>query len=113
MEFMQLRDAIKLIETPVDGKAPRFSVRFITYDEQRGTGGEVLKFDEVTLVGVKDAPRFQIPDEFRRQQPMRISLSRGPNHRANKTKNVRLKNGQVRKIHLRFITHINGIQIIQ
>lgn len=101
------------METPVDGMPLRFDLRCISYDDKRGIGGEELEFKNVTLTDVKLAPKVgNVPDEFKRQQPAMISLNRNPQHRENKTKNLRLANGQIRKIHIRFITHFNGQKIL-
>jgi hypothetical protein len=112
MEFIQLRDALTLMETPVDGLARKFSLNVITYDDQRGTGGELLSFTECTLLGVKTEYTNTIPEEYRREQPALALMSKDPHHRVHKTRNIRLKNGQVRKIHIRFITHFDGKQIL-
>ena len=101
------------METPVDGMPRKFDLTCISFDAQRGTGGEVLNFKNVTLTDVKLAPRVgSVPDEFKREQPVMVSLNRNPHHRENKTKNLRLANGQIRKVHIRFITHYNGFKIL-
>ena len=112
MEFIQLRDVLTLMETPVDGLARKFSLKVITYDDQRGTGGELMEFKECTLLGVKNEYKNSIPEEFRREQPALLLMTKDPHHRIHKTRNIRLKNGQVRKIHIRFITHFDGKQIL-
>ncbi len=100
------------METAVDGMPCRFSVTAISYDEQRGTGGEILEYKNVCLNDAKINFKHVVPVEYRREQPIRITQNRNPHHRENKTKNVRLANGQIRKIHLRFITHFNGVNVI-
>jgi hypothetical protein len=112
VEFILLRDALKEMETAVDGMPCRFSVTAISYDEQRGTGGEILEYKNVCLNDAKINFKHVVPVEYRREQPIRITQNRNPHHRENKTKNVRLANGQIRKIHLRFITHFNGVNVI-
>jgi hypothetical protein len=112
VEFILLRDALKEMETAVDGMPCRFSVTAISYDEQRGTGGEILEYKDVCLNDAKIQFKHAVPVEHRREQPIRVTEVRNPHHRENKTKNLRLANGQIRKIHLRFITHFNGVNVI-
>jgi hypothetical protein len=113
VEFILLRDALKEMETAVDGYPRRFSVTAISWDEQRGTGGEILEFKDTCLNDAKiTAFKSSIPEEHRRVADVRVSQNRNPHHRENKTKNLRLANGQIRKIHLRFITHYNGVNVI-
>lgn len=112
MDYILLRDALTQMEQTVDGKPCRFSITAISYDEQRGTGGELLEFKDVCLNDVKTNFKHAVPLEHRREQPVRISAIRNPHHRENKTKNLRHSNGQVRKIHLKLITHFNGINVI-
>lgn len=100
------------METPVNGKPCRFSLRVISYDESRGTGGEILDFNDVCLNDAKITIKHTVPLEHRRLAEPKVTQSRNPNHKENKTKNLRLANGQIRKIHIRFITHFNNINVV-
>ena len=112
MEFIQLKDALAIMESTVEGRPMQFDLTVISFDDKRKTGGELMEFKKVSLNDVKFDYKQTVPEQFRREQPVRISLSKNPKHRENKTKNLRLANGQIRKIHIRFITQFNSMQVI-
>jgi len=49
VEFITLREALTLMETPVDGRPRSFAVIAVSFDEKRGAGGELLEFKDVCL----------------------------------------------------------------
>lgn len=112
--MIQLKDALKEMETPDATGMPRlFDLKVISWDFQRGKGGELLEFNQVSLTDVK----FSVFGEAKininaREKPTTVTIYKDPNHKENKTKNVRLRNGQIRKVHIRFMTEYNGKQIM-
>jgi hypothetical protein len=115
VEFIQLSDALSEMEKLDDKGFPvRFSIVCWTYSESRGTGGEEVSYKNVCLNDVRADVPNPVKEEFRREKPISVAKSspRNPHHFANKTRNLRLENNQIRKIHIRFIKSFNGKQII-
>ena len=100
MEAMELKEALTLIDT---GKW--FSVRCITADVQKGTGGSVLEIPKVRLSWKfsKESQTNTMPTLYKKRQPR---------HHVHFTKNLELPNGLIRKIHPVLITHINDVAIL-
>lgn len=87
----------------MDTGAP-FSLAFVTSDDKRKTGGEWLE--------VKNACKYQ---PFTRAEQERLdkaqpkkTLFKNPNHYENSTRNIELKNNEIRKVHIRLIRRFNG-----
>ena len=49
---------------------------------------------------------------LRAMQPRVLKERKNPHHFQNKTRNIRLPNGERRKIHIRFIIEFNGQKVI-
>ena len=96
------------------GKPPRFDIVIWTFDHKRRTGGEEISFKNVCLNDIKPDKKYELvaKENLRESTEAKQVLIKNPNHRANKTRNLRLPNGQVRKFHIRFIKSFNGQQII-
>jgi hypothetical protein len=114
LEMIQLKDALKEMETPdSSGMARLFDLKVISWDFQRGKGGELLEFNQVSLTDVKHSVFGEAKININaREKPTTVTIYKDPNHKENKTKNVRLRNGQIRKVHIRFMTEYNGKQIM-
>lgn len=102
------------METPDASGMPRlFDMKVVSWDFQRGKGGELMEFNQVSLTDVKHTVNGAATiNENARLKPVSVTIHKNPNHRENKTKNIRLRNGQIRKVHIRFITEYNGKQIM-
>lgn len=86
----------------------RFSIRFVTADRRRKTGGKVEVWHDCQLsrrrreVGQRPAPA-----------PATDSVSRLPSHYENATRNIVQKNStQKRKIHIWLILEFNGQTVV-
>jgi hypothetical protein len=113
LDMIQLKDALKEMETPDATGMPRlFDMKVISWDYQRGKGGELMEFNQVSLTDVKHSLIRPKLNEYKRENVPTVTIHKNPNHKDNKTKNLRLRNGQIRKIHIRFITEYNGKQIM-
>lgn len=101
-------------QTDAKGYPVRFSLVVWSYSETRGIGGEELHYSNVCLNDVKSKAEPTIKEEFRRHKPVIVTdaTPKNPNHWDNGTRNIRLENGQIRKIHIRFIKSFNQMQII-
>jgi hypothetical protein len=112
VEFILLKDAIQQMETTVDGRPARFTVAVVGLDNSRGTGGELHIFKDVCLNDVKQNFTSAVPEQYQREQAHRFTNHKNPNHTDNGTRNLRLRNGQIRKIHTRLITQFNNLTVI-
>lgn len=85
-----------------------FSFSFVTSDKKRGTGGEWISLKWAVkhmLLKKGDAAEIAI------LQPISVDR-RDPNHFENSTRNVKLKNGEIRKVHLRLIRVFNNKTVL-
>lgn len=82
-----------------------FQISFITSDDQKGTGGELISVARARKHG------WLSPAERKQQQRMQPSsnlLKKDPQHFANSTRNIQLlNNSDIRKIHIRLIRKFN------
>lgn len=98
IETITLREVLE----HYDAGAP-FSFAFVTCDQNRKTGGEWIEIKEAVKHNYLSR---QERAKLAQAQP-KPSLSKNPNHYANSTLNVRLENGQIRKVHVRLIRKFN------
>lgn len=94
--MIDLKQCISIIES-----GTWFSIRFITADVHKGTGGKVLEIPKARI-----ARRFlhSLPNHARSEDAEKM---RDPNHSLHFTRNIELPNKQIRKVHPFLITHIN------
>lgn len=86
-----------------------FSIEFVTYDKKKETGGEWIVIDAAVKHGREtDAER----EKMQHYQPVSSNVKRNPNHYQNSTRNIRLRNGGIRKVHLRLIRVFNNKIVI-
>lgn len=86
-----------------NGFAVPFSIRFITYDANRGTGGRIVDVDWAVLTTAEQA---------RVQNIEKAEKAKQPRHYQNQTRNLKLRNGDLRKVHIQLITRLNGHIVI-
>jgi hypothetical protein len=112
--MIQLKEALRLMEQLDEhGKPCRFDLVVWEFSEKRGTGGEEITYKNVSLNDVKPSAESKVKAEFRRRKPIYDEgKPKNPHHFENQTRNIRLANYQVRKIHIRFIKSFNQFQII-
>lgn len=106
---MDFNDTIlfKNMITYIDSGQP-FSLSFVTYDHKRKKGGE--------WINVKSAVKLMAPEKQQKAidaaQPSFTMVSRNPNHFENSTRNIKLQNGSIRKIHIRLVRLFNNKKVI-
>ncbi len=101
-----LKEAIEFLES-----SQWISLRFITADVNKGTGGKVLEFTKCRIArgyNDKSQPLPQLGYSVQGEEGVR----RNPNHSYNFTRNIELPNKQLRKVHPLLITHINSQAVI-
>jgi hypothetical protein len=99
---LQLKDAMVLLES-----GAWLSMRVLTANTAKKTGGEVREFAKVRI---------------RKQQPQPASAQvevaaprnkqKTPNHHQHFTRNVETQAGEIIKIHPILITHLNNKQVV-
>ena len=84
--------------------ADSFDLAFVTDDENRKTGGEWI-----TVKGVHKTEFVTKAEQAKmnKAQP-RMEVLRNPNHYDNSTRNIVLKNGEVRTVAIRLMRRYNG-----
>jgi hypothetical protein len=85
-----------------------FQFCFITYDQKRKTGGEWIEIKSAVKFMAKKAVAKSIEDA----QPIFKGVSKNPHHFENATRNIKLQNGSIRKIHIRLIRIFNYKKVI-
>ncbi|MDJ1500461.1 hypothetical protein [Xanthocytophaga agilis] len=82
-----------------------FSCKFVTFNQRRKTGGEIIEIQEARLF----RQSASTPEEKKESS----GKSKSPNHWANSTRNILiLPSEQIRKLHIRLLIEFNGFKVI-
>ena len=94
--------------TIIDGKK-KFDIRFVTADKKQNRGGELIE-----MKNVRKHEQFTTAQKkkLKQAEAMQRSLRKRPNHYENSTRNVITERGEIRKLHIRLITNINGKTVL-
>lgn len=106
-----LRQVLEIIKkTDADGKAIEFDIQFRTFNKNNKSGGALKKYQRARLlIGKKlNGKPFIDIEHFYRVDRVR----KNPNHWDNRTRNIELQNGQIKKMNIRYITNFNGLEVI-
>ena len=104
MAAVDLKECINIIE-----RGEWFSIRFLTADVGKGTGGRVIEIPKARIA------RKQNPGNVasgQQQNNVYTDAPKNPNHAANFTRNLELPNHKLRKVHPILITHINNQPVV-
>lgn len=101
---------IEMKKIDESGTAIPFDIEFRTYNKQNKMGGVLKKYKGVKLlIGVKlKGKPFIDVDHFYRS----VKLRKNPNHFQNRTRNIELPSGHIKKSNILYITKFNGLQVI-
>ena len=93
------------------GKPVPFSIKFVTCDLRRKSGGELIELENVVkCVGKK---KGKVIFDDRKKTPNKKKEKKNPKHWDNSTRNILIpSSGQIRKCHIRLITEFNGQKVI-
>lgn len=106
-----LKEALKIVSLKDRENKPfPFDLRYRTFNSQTKQGGKMVEYK-----GVK-----HLPDANPNSNPSlapeavfaRDTFSRNPNHFDNRTRNIELATGEIKKIRIDFIIEINGNKVI-
>lgn len=101
------------MKTPDDnGQAVPFSIKTRTLNRYSKKGGKLNSYPEARLVMSEKQERITNVDALRKMKPRVLRERKNPNHFNNKTRNIRLPNGDRKKIHIRFIVEFNGQKVM-
>lgn len=84
-----------------------FSIVFVTCDQSRDQGGDIMTLEKVVLNFNKNAASKA---EFEMPEPL-TGFNKRPNHYEHATRNVLLQNGMRRKFHIRLLLQFNGKKV--
>ena len=98
VEKIFLKDALaEMRKLDTEKKPIPFSLAVRTYNKQNRFGGKLLIYHNATLM----------------QQPKgKKDFEKNPNHWNNKTRNIKLADGTIKKIIILFIVAFNGKEVI-
>jgi len=104
---ISFKAAIAIIDkVDAQGKACPFDISFRTLQRNSRTGGRLVTYRKVKKYRVKKgAPHKKA---ILKTVQSGTTTKRHPNHYTNRTRNLELQNGEIKKIHVRLIDTING-----
>ena len=94
----------RYMDTPAE-----FSLMVITANKQTGEGGEELFIPRAWKNSSLTPKEQQALDKA---QEIEVVFRRNPNHYENSTRNLRLPNTEIRKIHIRLVRQFNGKTVL-
>lgn len=113
-EIIYLSDVLKTMSTlDAQGLAVPFSISFRTFQRYSKTGGRLISYPKAKLVIKENFSNHNSIDSLRRVPTKKTNIRRNPNHWENKTRNIKiLPKGDIKKIHINFITEFNGKKVV-
>ena len=113
-ETIYLKEVLEIMRTPnSEGKAVKFDISVRTFNRNSKTGGTLNSYENAKLVMKEkgmDKDSIYALQHFKK--PKTPKIRKNPQHFENKTRNIRLENGEVKKIHIRYIISFNGKKVI-
>lgn len=88
------------------GNAVPFDIAFRTLQRNSKTGGRLVTYKQVKKARSKKGVPTKASLLASVQSP--TGLKKKPNHFKNRTRNLQLQNGEIKKIHIRLIDSVNG-----
>ncbi|PKH50861.1 hypothetical protein CXF68_09255 [Tenacibaculum sp. Bg11-29] len=108
MEVISLREVLQEInKKDKDGNPFPFSVSVWSLNRQSKKGGSLKHYDKARLLVGKKVKNLSAASLLIAAQSA-ARLSKQPNHFKNRTRNIELENGDIKKIHIRLIDTFNG-----
>lgn len=113
-ETIYLNEVLQIMRTPSsEGRAVKFDISYRTFNKNSKTGGKLKYHVDAKLV-MKEKPSEKAAFYALLKKPSRKKevFRKNPNHFSNKTRNIRLENGDITKIHIKYIITFNGKKVI-
>ncbi|MFM1776341.1 MAG: hypothetical protein RJA53_1951 [Bacteroidota bacterium] len=101
--YIKLTEALKLFNLrDANGMFVPFDIEYRTFNSQTKQGGKLKAYQ-----GVKYLPSAKKVEESSTD----LSI-KNPNHYENRTRNIELPNGEIKKLRIDFIVSINNTKVI-
>lgn len=81
-----------------------FPIKVRSFSVQNKTGGSLNHYPNATLL---QAPKKKGIKRLKMETPFK-----NPNHWENRTRNIKLENGEIKKINILFIIEFNGCKVV-
>lgn len=105
MRKIQLKEVLKQIsQFDHEGKPVYFNMKVRSFNTQNGRGGKLITYKNVRLC---------IPNNKKNtiRELKNTKVTKNPNHWAHRTRNVKLMNNEIKKVHTLFIVEFNGLKV--
>jgi hypothetical protein len=103
-----------MMRTPnAEGRAVKFDISVRTLNKNSKTGGKLNEYTQAKLVMHEKGLDPNSIYALQNFKPFKDKKEKkNPQHFSNKTRNIRLENGDVKKIHINYIINFNGKKVI-
>lgn len=109
--FFTLPEALKIMQLrDKEGKPFPFNITYRTFNSQTKQGGRLKSYSKATHISDANPNSIVKDTIFNILDP--IKSMRKPSHFCNRTRNIELQNGEVKKIRIDFIISINNQNVI-
>lgn len=111
MSTISFSEALAIINTKdKKGNSYPFDIDVYTYNSFSKKGGVLKSYKNAKLLAWEKSERNL--QSLIRQASKEVKEDKNPNHWKNRTRNIELSNGEIKKIHLRLIDSINGKKVL-
>lgn len=92
------------------GERVHFNISFRTFSRISKTGGTLKTYEGVKYVPAANKDEDFVSTMYNILDP--IKIARDPKHFENRTRNIELPNGEIKKLNIDFIISVNGHKVI-
>tara|TARA_B100002049_G_C15820242_1_gene266641 strand:+ start:140 stop:493 length:354 start_codon:yes stop_codon:yes gene_type:complete len=114
-ETVYLKDVLEEMRTPnKEGRAIKFDIAVRSFNKYSKEGGKFYRYENAKLVMNEkgnDPDSIYALQNFKPSEKREI-IKKNPNHFTNKTRNIKLENGGIKKINIKYIIEFNGKHVI-
>ena len=97
--ILRLSEVLHLMnQRNVNGVLIPFNLKVRSFNIRNKSGGKLVTYENYSLKPLKSSENYE----------KALDLNSNPNHFKNRTRNIINDNGDIRKIHIDFITEFNG-----
>lgn len=102
-----LKDVLKYIHSKdMDGNPLRFDIEIREFSRQNKTGGKYKVYNDACLLSVNKKGKTEKKFFFKEKK------KRNQHHWENRTRNIELPNGDIKRINILFIIKFNGKKVM-
>ena len=115
-ETIYINEVLEIMRTPnLEGRAVSFDLSWRTFNKNSKAGGK-HKYEENAKLVMQEKPidphSIYALKNFKASDKKKEVIKKNPNHYEHKTRNIRLENGDIKKIHWRYIETFNGKKVL-